>query len=90
MPTRTWGGSKLVAPECDSGALPAELQPRKTKRNITRCPAPVKGADLRRNSGQRIADVTVRHLAEKLARLYSERRVNLREARRIIRKAVQP
>ena len=44
MSTRRWGGSQAGNPECDSGALPAELQPLSNERNLHPFPAPVKGA----------------------------------------------
>lgn len=34
MDTRTWGSAAGPVLECDSSALPAELQPRRTSRKI--------------------------------------------------------
>ena len=52
MKSRTWRGAQRVQPECDSGALPAELQPRRNRSQSNRFPRAVKGAKARRKDGK--------------------------------------
>lgn len=83
MRTRTWGSSNLQTPECHSGALPGELQPRRRKRVIERCEPDVK-------DGKSLEKISQRnHFAEyaaKLAKMWARGEISDRELSCLARK----